>query len=329
MKTLIVSILLFCASIPSFTQNLTETHYWYDTHSKMMQGYYHRGLYPEAIQYIDSLKENQYLTPFDYYFFARLYALSNQFESSLYYLEKSVKQGISKEQIDVMYDLDKFRESHLNIVFEINYTSWHEEYLTSLSNAGKDTVYSHEITALYNLSREKSRYNILKIDGDEMYELKDSLSLYQDEQQTDSTVFVKLTNLITEKGFPTYKRVGNSFYRATDILRLNYYKNKSLSILENSWLKIKPLIVKEMKSGNLKPFYLAHLEDLHRVHQNKPQVYLATKVHSSSPTQNEVSVIAPEALNSRRKSIGLCSIQIEYWSQAVELPLSLQKIHFK
>lgn len=111
--TLIISILSVVASAQSFA----EQHYQYDVNYKMMQGYYNRGLYQEATQHIDSLKDNRYVNGQDYYFFARVYSLNNEFDKSLFYLEKAVKGGTTKSDVERMYDLDKFRESHLNIVF--------------------------------------------------------------------------------------------------------------------------------------------------------------------------------------------------------------------
>jgi len=322
-------ILFLLISIQSFAQSFAEEHYSYDTHYKMMAGYYHRGLYLESIQYIDSLEGNKYINRFDYFFFARLYSLNNQFDKALFYVEKAVKNGITKEQIETMYDLDKFRESHLNMVFELNYEKWNQEYQSSLSKMTCDSIYYHEIKELYADSKKNSRYKVTNINGDEVHELKDSLELYQSEQKNDSMVFEKLTDLIIEKGFPTYKKVGSSFFSATHLLQFDYNSVQNSNHLANKWSKIESLIKKEMELGNLKPFYSAYFEDLHQMQKNEPQVYLTTKLYFSNPDLDDTKVVEPQELNIRRKSIGLCSIQLEYWAQAKELPLSLRQVNFK
>ena len=126
---LILFILLLIGCFKIEAQTHAEEHYEYDRIFKTMKGYYNRGLYHKAVLYPDSLTGNKYVDASTNYFIARVYALSNEFDQTLIYLEKAVKQGITKTQIERMYDLDGFRESNMHIIYEMNYDKWHQEFL--------------------------------------------------------------------------------------------------------------------------------------------------------------------------------------------------------
>ncbi|MCB9361318.1 MAG: hypothetical protein H6588_08455 [Flavobacteriales bacterium] len=320
--TLIISILSVVASAQSFA----EQHYQYDVNYKMMQGYYNRGLYQEATQHIDSLKDNRYVNGQDYYFFARVYSLNNEFDKSLFYLEKAVKGGTTKSDVERMYDLDKFRESHLNIVFELNYDKWHQEYLSWVAKLKIDSVYYKEIELIKQkgfLSRYKKSE---KIDGDDVFVLKDSIDLIEVDKQ-DSINFEDLTDLIVRKGFPTYKKVGGAAFEVIIMLKNRFING--FNDADSKWVRIKPLLLKELELGNLKPFIYGEFEDRARVTEKRPQLYLTSGSFVGNRLVEVDLIEKPEELNIRRKSIGLCPIEIEYWSSARELPLSLQEVKFK
>ena len=116
-KTLFISLIFLASNL--FSQSWTEKHYRYDTFSKMMTGYYNRGLYTEASNYIDSLQGNPFLAQSDYFRFARIYSLNNEFGKSLKYVEIAVQKGLSKKNVEESYDMDKFAESNLYILYEI------------------------------------------------------------------------------------------------------------------------------------------------------------------------------------------------------------------
>jgi hypothetical protein len=289
----------------------------------MMQGYYNRGLYQEATQYVDSLKDNRYVNGQDYYFFARIYSLNNEFDKSLFYLEKAVKYGTTKADVEKMYDLDKFRESHLNIVFELNYDKWHQEYLSWASELAIDSVYYKEIIELKKSAYVLRFKQVETIDGDEVFELKESKEAIKLGIIQDSINFEDLTDLIVRKGFPTYRKTGEAAYETLHMLIYSYADG--FNDVDSKWITIKPLLLKELEKGNLKPFAFGQLEDRARINGKQPQLYFT----SSSSSVGVDLVENPEELNIRRKSIGLCPIEIEFWSLAKELPLSLQEIKFK
>ena len=323
---LVVTFFIFVLSISVNAQSFAEQHYQFDVNYKMMHGYYNRGLYQEATQYVDSLRDNRYVNGQVYYFFARVYSLNNEFDKSLIYLEKAVKRGTTKTAIERMYDLDKFRESHLNIVFELNYDKWYQEYLDWVGKIEIDSVYYKEIMEINSLSNNSRYKRVETIDGDIVYELKDSIEVAAIEKQ-DSINFEELTDLFLEKGFPTYKRVGGAAFDAIRMLESNFIVGFNES--SSKWEKIKSLIIKEIELGNLKPFIYGRLEDSYNGISKNPLLYLSP-IYSHMEFEGSVKeIVKPEELNIRRKSIGLCPIEIEFWSLAKELPLSLQEIKFK
>jgi hypothetical protein len=323
---LVVTLFIFFLSITVDAQSFAEQHYQFDVNYKMMQGYYNRGLYQEATQYVDSLKGNRYVNGQVYYFFARVYSLNNQFDKSLFYLEKAVKRGTTKADVEKMYDLDKFRESHLNIVFELNFDKWHQEYLSWAAELQIDSVYYKEIETLKILAYHTRYVKAEKVDGDDVFVLKDSIDIAEIEKQ-DSINFEKLTALILEKGFPTYRKVGGAAFDAIRMLESNFIERFNDG--DSKWEKIKPLIIKEVEKGNLKPFIYGRLEDSYNGISKNPQLYLHPIYTNNDYKGRFKEIVKPEELNIRRKSIGLCPIEIEFWSLALELPLSLQEIKFK
>lgn len=296
-----------------------------------MQGYYNRGLYQQATQYIDSLKDNRYVNGSTFYFFSRIYSLNNEFDKTLFHLEKAVKRGITKEQIERMYDLDKFKDSHLYIVFELNYDKWHQEYLVNESNFELDSIYINEIRNIRAKVLEIRYKSVITEDGDEIYELRDSPEIYLKAKKQDSINFYDLSELIILKGFPTAKVVGTKTLRYVSEILDNYVEYYNSLPL---WQQVKKIILDEITAGHLKPYFLAMLEDLYLFKTNQPIKY-ATQINYFKQVQNEIvkyknlEVENPEELNIRRKSIGLCPIEIEYWSLAKELPKSLQNVKFK
>lgn len=321
--TLVIFFLPFWVSSQSFA----EEHYHFDVNQKMMKGYYNRGLYQEATQYVDSLEGNRYVSGVTNYFIARVYSLNNQFDKTLTYLEKAVKGGIVKSDIEKMYDLDKFRESHLYIVFELNYEKWRQEYLDKISSVQFDSLYIKELEVIKAKVYKNRYWGKEKKYGGESFDSKDSLARFAIKLKQDSVNFNGLVSLILERGFPTYRKVGGTAFDAINILRHDLIEG--YSIKGSAWEKIKPMITKEMELGRLKPFILGQLEDRDRVTEEKPQVYY-TVLWFYMP-QNEIiaTVDNPKELNIRRKSIGLCPIQVEYWAQAQELPSTLQTVEFK
>tara|TARA_R110001592_G_scaffold111529_3_gene308997 strand:- start:5462 stop:6124 length:663 start_codon:yes stop_codon:yes gene_type:complete len=220
-----------------------------------------------------------------------------------------------------MYDLDKFRNSHLNIVFELNYDKWHQEYVNAIANLNLDSTYIKEIELIKNIANKTKYKRVETIDGDIVYELKDSIDILEVEKQ-DSLNFEKLTELILEKGFPTYKKIGGAAFDALNLIKYKYIAEVEKESFK--WKKIKPFLLEELEKGRLKPFVYGQLKDRVRVYKEEPQIYLTSLNYT-----NDDKVENPEELNIRRKSIGLCPIEIEFWSLAKELPLSLQEIKFK
>ncbi|MBX2959596.1 MAG: hypothetical protein KF732_06520 [Flavobacteriales bacterium] len=115
-------VLLFfiILEIAAIGQNLAEEHYCFDTNYKTMKGYYHRGLYQKATEYVDSLKDNRFVDKHELYLIARIYSLNNEFDKVLIYLEKAVKKGITKKEIESMYDFDNFKKHHSYVIFNLN-----------------------------------------------------------------------------------------------------------------------------------------------------------------------------------------------------------------
>lgn len=323
---LVFTLFILILSLVANAQSFAEQHYQFDVNYKMMHGYYNRGLYQEATQYVDSLKDNRYVNGQVYYFFARVYSLNNEFDKSLFYLEKAVKRGTTKADVEKMYDLDKFRNSHLNIVFELNYDKWYQEYLGWVAELEIDSIYYKDIMEINSLANNTRYKRVETIDGDIVYELKDSVEIAAVEKQ-DSINFENFTDLIIEKGFPTYKKVGGAAFDAIRMLESKFIEG--FNEVGSKWERIKPLIVKEIELGNLKPFIYGRLEDSYNGISKNPFLYLSPIYTYMNFEGGFKEIVKPEELNVRRKSIGLCPIEIEYWSLAKELPMSLQEIKFK
>ena len=73
------------------------------------------------------------------------------------------------------------------------------------------------------------------------------------------------------------------------------------------------------------------IDDNIRYSRNQPQLYGTMTVIISNGTEGINSVIYenPEELNVRRRAAGLCTIHLELWSEAKELPESLKGVKFK
>ncbi|NQX99209.1 MAG: hypothetical protein HRT73_15220 [Flavobacteriales bacterium] len=326
MRKLIIITFLF-TSYFSEAQSFSEEHYQYDRVYKTMLGYYNRGLYHKAVEYPDSLIGNKYLNGSTNYFIARVYALGNEFDKTLFFLEKAVKKGITKKQIGRMYDLDAFRESNMNIIYELNYDKWHQEYLLSKEDLVLDSLYIKEIEKIQD--EYSKNLTIRRADGDEIIEVKDSLRFYHTTKRLDSLSFFVMIELMLEKGFPTYKTVGKGFYTCSRYLRYNIPDDYDVNCAD--WQKIKAMIFTEIEKGSIYPFYYAAIEDRIRLGSKQSQLYgTMIVIHSRSKDgRNSIQYEKPEELNIRRRAVGLCSIQLEMWSRAIELPLSLKEIDFK
>ena len=327
MKFTIITLILVLSFLKTEVQSFSEEHYQYDKVYKTMLGYYNRGLYHKAVEYPDSLIGNKYVNGSTNYFIARVYALANEFDNTLFYLEKAVKKGITKKQIGRMYDLDAFRESNMNIIYELNYDKWHQEYENGKNDFELDSVYIKEIQKIQD--EYSKNLTIRRADGDEIIEVKDSLRFYHTTKRLDSLSFSVMIELMLEKGFPTYKTVGKSFYTYTRYLRYNMPDDYDVNCAD--WKKIKAMIFAEIEKGTIYPFYYAAIEDYIRLKKKNPQLYgTMNYIHKSSiDYSNGVEFENPEELNIRRRTVGLCSIQLEMWSKARELPLSLKEINFK
>ncbi len=318
----LLTLILLSLIITTKAQNNIDEHFRFDTFLKTTTGYYNRGLYYKAVETIDSLNNNKFIGKWELFFFARVYSLNNQFDKTLFHLEKAVKKGITKHQVETMYDLDNFRQSHLYMLFNLNYEKWNNTYLETIKNTSIDSVYYKEIIAMYQASLKARKYKVTYVDGDEIYEkyeVGDSLKIWKAEIKQDSINFEELANLIKIKGFPTVKRVGSAFETIVYMLK---YKSQAIEQFEtpNSvWTKIIPAIQTEMESGNLPPYFLAYLEDLYRNSKKLPQTYL-TFSKSSYCERTTNCIEAPENLNVRRKAVGLCSIELEYWTNAEDFP---------
>lgn len=321
----IIFILLTTFGINANAQTWAEEHYAYDTYNKMMIGYYHRGLYSEATNYIDSLKNNQFLTADDYFMFARINSLNNNFRETLEFLEQAVKTGITKKLIEEIYDLDNFRQSNMNILFEVNYEIWHQDYMLKEQafNEKIDKDYTSQILKLDSL-----RLQILDDYVKTKTNQKDSLIAYNKLTEQDSLNFLALTDLIFEKGFPVKIKVGEkAFFIANKILLMNV---EGLENENSVWKQIKPMIHKEINKQHLKPFYYAQLYEQYLFNTNQPKYY-GTRVgyYRLLVDAPQFEYENPEELNIRRKSVGLCKVEIECWAYAIDLPEALQNIKFK
>ncbi len=325
---LIIVFSLFISILPKLeAQSYAEEYYKYDRLNKMMKGYYNRGLYHKSVLYPDSLEGNKYVNGSSYYLFARVYSLSNQFDKTLVNLKKAVKRGITKAQIERMYDLDGFRESNMYIIYEMNYNKWHQEYLLKEQNIAFDSVY---IKAIRKIETEyASNFESRKEDGDEIYIVRDSLTFYTKREQLDSLRFQSFVDLTIEKGFPIKRSIGKDYYNYSRILRYNIPENYNEECQD--WQKIKTLIFAEIEKGTVFPFYYAALEDYFRLNDNRPQLYgtIPVQYKKNKDVSSLIEYETPKELNVRRRSVGLCSIQLEMWSEAREMPISLKEVDFK
>jgi hypothetical protein len=311
-----------------FLKGAAQTHaaeyYEFDRLHKMMKGYYNRGLYHNAILYPDSLAGNKYVAAKDYYFFARLYSLSNDFNKTLFYLEKAVKGGITKLQIAQLYDLDAFRASNMHIIYEVNYDKWHKVALLAAQSIAVDSAYVKAIQRI-NFAYAQD-IQVRRVDGDAVYAVKDTAVFYATKRHVDSIRFYALVQLTLAKGVPTYNTIGdffNSYYRGLrHCIPANYNENCA------DWQALKSMVFIEMEKGNLYPFYYASIVDYIRLSNAQPLVY-GTLTSFDQPPDEVVQFEAPEELNMRRRAVGLCSFQLELWSEARELPESLKAIDFK
>ncbi len=308
-------------------QSHAEEYYEFDRINKTMKGYYNRGLYHKAVMYPDSLEGNKYLNAASYFMFARVYSLSNEFGKTLANLEKAVKGGVSRTQIERMYDLDAFRESNMNIIFESNFDKWRKEFLLSQEEVVLDSAY---IKAIRKIDGEyAANFELRKVDGDEVYFVKDSLSHYTKRESLDSIRFQSLVDLTVRKGFPTKRTIGKEFYRYSRYLRYNMPDDYDENCAD--WQRVKTMIFTEMEKGTVYPFYYAALEDKIRLSKKQVQVYgtMPMMYIGNNDVSNSLQFENPEELNMRRRSVGLCSIQLEMWSEARELPESLKEVEFK
>lgn len=321
----IVLILLIIFSINANAQTSVDEHYAYDTFNKMMIGYYHRGLYSEATNYIDSLQNNQFLSAHDYFMFARVNSLNNNFREAVEFLEQAVKTGITKKVIEEAYDLDNFRQSNMNILYELNYENWHQDYLLKEQafNEKTNKSYVNQILKLDSL-RQQILDDYIKTKSNQ----HDSLLAYNKLAEQDSLNFLGLTDLILENGFPVKKMVGEkAFFIANKILSMNVTGFEDESSV---WKQIKPMIHKEIKKEHLKPFYYAQLYEQYLFNTSQPKCY-ATRIgyYRVLVDAPQFEYENPEELNLRRKSVGLCKVEIECWAYAMDLPEALQNIKFK
>lgn len=321
--TIVLFLLLSLGKVSG--QNYAEEHYQFDSLYKTMEGYYNRGLYFKAAELPKKFGENRYVDASAHYFFARVYSLSNEFDKTLFALKNAVEGGITKSQIEKMYDLDAFRESNLNVIFESSYPSWHQVYLDNLQSLKLDSVYIKRIKEI----NEKYLNNLRGKSANKTDERKDSVGFYYKSKRIDSICFNELVALTLELGFPTKRSIGSEFYWYSRILRYNIPENYDVNCKD--WKKIKSLIGKEIKKGTIYPFYYAAIEDRIRLVANKPQYYgTMTVMHrNSADGTNLIQYENPEELNVRRKAVGLCSIHLEMWSEAIELPKSLKGVEFK
>lgn len=292
-----------------------------------MKGYYNRGLNHKAALYPDSLEGNKYLDGSGNFFCARVYALSNEFDRTLYFLEKAVKQGISKSFIEKMYDLDGFRESNLHIIYDMNYDKWHQEYLALEKSIDYDSTYIKEIQRISEIY--SNNVKLRKLEGDEIIWVEDSTNYYHTRKRLDSSIFYAIVDLTLEKGVPTKSTIGKEYYRYSRSLRYNMPEDFDENC--ENWKKIKAMIFTEIEKGTIYPFYYAAIEDYMRYRKRRPQWYGTMNYiyKSSIDYTNGVQFENPEELNVRRRAVGLCPIQLEMWSEARELPISLKEVEFK
>lgn len=307
-------------------QNYTEEHYQFDVNYKTMLGYYNRGDYAKAAEFPDSLFNNKYTDKHTFYMIARVYALNIDYFKTLENLEKATKLGITKSQIESMYDLDAFRKSSMNLVFELNYEKWHEEFIEKENTKPIDSIYLKKVNSLKEVYKEARAARTYIVKGDSSWFAKDSSARYTSRIITDS-VYYETLDYILKEGFPTYQRIGSDFYAFSSFLKND--SPDSLSLSDEKWLQVKSLIEKEMKRGKIKPFYYAALEDSYRMSHKEPQLYGTINYVYNYNMINYLEYEKPEEINIRRRSVGLCPIDLKLWSTAQDLPPALENIKFK
>lgn len=308
------------------SQSNAEEHYQFDVNYKMMLGYYNRGEYAKATDFPDSLLNNRYTDKYAFYMIARVYALNVEYFKTLENLEKAVKLGITKSQIESMYDLDAFRASSMNMIFELNYEKWYEEFIKKENTNPIDSIYLKKINLLKEVYKEARATRTYIIKGDSSWFAKDSSARYTARIIIDS-VYYETLDYILQNGFPTYQRIGSDFR-----IFSSFFKNDrpdSLSLSDEKWLQVKSLIEKEIKRGKIKPFYCAALEDSYRLSHKEPQLYGTVNYVYNLSFINYLEYENPEELNIRRRNVGLCPIEVELWSTAQDLPPALENINFK
>jgi hypothetical protein len=139
-----------------------------------------------------------------------------------------------------------------------------------------------------------------------------------------------LFELFLERGFPTHKLIGKEFFTFSRHLRYDIPDNYDENC--EDWQKVKKMILDEIDKGTIYPFYYAVIEDYISWGRSQPFIYGTIKsvynkfVGASGKTAKYEN---PEELNVKRRSVGLCSIQLEMWSEARELPESLKEVIFK
>lgn len=330
----IIIIFIVLLDVTVYGQNLAEEHYCFDTNYKTMKGYYHRGLYQKATEYVDSLKDNRFVGKYELYLIARIYSLNNEFDKVLIYLEKAVKKGITKKEIESMYDFDNFKKHHSYVIFNLNYDKWHKIYLDELLTLSIDSAYYNQIIGMHKASLKARKFKVTFVDGDEVYEeynKQDSLNQYQSmiaEIKQDSINFYQLAELIQTKGFPTSKKVGEAFETATYILKYKSLQIETFNEPNSIWVSIIKSIELEQNEGNLPPNYLAFLSDVSNYHLGLPQVYL-TFQKSSFCKDNKNCIENPKKLNELRKLVGLCSIELDFWVDAIDFPKEIEELMYK
>ena len=329
-KKIIVFLFLISALKSINAQNYTEEHYRFHKNLTLMQSHYHRGEYANAAQYPDSLVGNYFLDKSTSFFIAKVYSNNVDYINTIESLEKAVKKGTTKIDIEHSYDLDNFRENNLYFILKSNYDKWHQEYLDKQKNIQLDTNYINTLTPINDLYYN-ARYKLRTTrKGDSTHFISDSTTRHQARKTIDS-LFYEMVDIITENGFPTEHRVGkkigknyNPFFR-----RLLYEIPDSFSLENPKWLIVKEMITEEMKNGKLKPFFYASFIDQYRLSKDEPQLYGTINYIYNYNSLSYLEYENPEELNIRRRSVGLCSIQLKLWSTARDLPPALQNITFK
>jgi len=329
-KKIIVFLFLVSGLKSINAQNYIEESYRFNVNYSLMVGFYHRGEYVNAAQYSDSLIGNHFLTKYSTFFIAKVYACDFDYLKTMESLEKAVKKGTTKIDIEHSYDLDNFRENNLYLILESNYDKWHQEYIDKQKNIQLDTNYINTLIPINDLYYN-ARYKLRTTrKGDSTHFISDSTTRHQARKTIDS-LFYEMVYIITANGFPTEHRVGkkigknyNPFFR-----RLLYEIPDSFNLENPKWLIVKKMITEEMKNGKLKPFFYASFIDQYKFVKKEPQLYGTINYIYVYNSLAHLKYENPEELNIRRRSVGLCSIQLKLWSSARDLPPALQNINFK